>query len=573
MILSAQQDNGTIIFQAMHDELQRSIQELKIENQVKPYYIAYRIIDKENVEISGSYGSLMYSDNNRTRTLFVDVRVGDHTLDNSNFVCQTRSSRIIGSENTSLPIDDNYDALRYDIWLTTDGTYKTALEVLARKQATLQNQQVKEDIADFAAAPLSDIIEPIAHLALDPTHWELTVMKLSEVFKRFPRIQESAVTFQSSASNVYFLDSEKHRTRRADLSCYIEVTAQSQTTEGYPIERTIGFYGQKPEDFPEVSVLEQRVAAMAETLSLETELKREDDYSGPVLFTGQAAAELIFQILGKGVSDVKTPLFENEMLARAMGNKNMGMLVSRYGRRVMPDFLSAIDDPTLTQYRGIGLTGHFVVDDQGINAEPVELVTEGKLTGLLMSRAPTKKLKESNGHGRYRTEQYGSHYIGLVSNLIIKSTEQKTPDELKAMLIELCKEYDIPYGIVITRLEPTRELTLRDRYLLYYASMTGGVEQTLLSSPAVAYKISVDGERCELIRGLDFSAVTTRVLRDICATGDADFVYNSLFRDDQGNQYPISIVTPSILVEEMELIADDTKPRKLPIVKHPFYVE
>jgi len=561
---------NNILFMAMDDEIRRSITRLQIEKQKKPYYISYRIEEREYIKIKASFGGLLYSNRNRIRDLYVDLRIGDYSFDNSNFVARISHSRIIGSDYTSLPLDDNYDALRNDLWLITDGTYKKALEELSRKKATIQNQQVKDQTSDFSKVTSNTAMEPAVKLAIDEAVWENTIVTLSRIFQKYPDIQESSITFYSRAGNQYFLDTEGSKSQQGALLTYIEVTAKAQSKDGNPIEDILGFYCHAPDELPDIATISRKVEAMAETLTLQIVLEETEDYSGPVLFVGQAAAEFMFQILGKGVSDPRKPLFENETVSGSAG-RDMGVLANRIGRRVISSFLHAYDDPTLKKWNGKPLVGYFAVDDQGVPAKKAEIIKDGKLCGVLMSRTPTKKIDISNGHGRFKDERFGSRVCGMVGNLIIEADETKSHSEMKEMLIDICRNYEIPYGIIVTRLEITRPRTLRERYMGYFTSMTSGSEKPILSSPVVAYKIDVETKTVELIRGLTFSSVTPRVLRDIVASGNEDFVYNFVFWDEEGNAYPMSVITPSILVEEMDIETSGKKARKLPILNHPYF--
>ncbi len=563
--------SGDTLFQALSDELSRNSQKLCIE-QHKPYYISYRVEDFEYTKIEASFGALLHSSHRRSRDLFVDVRVGDYDFDNSNFLFQPSHSRIIATGSTSLPLDDDYDALRNDIWLVTDGTYKRALEQFSRKKATIQNQQIKERPSDFSKVADCRISEPEVHLLEDFSAWEQSVIELSALFRTYPKIQESSVSFYTRVNNQRFIDTEERKSKEAKLMTYIEISAKTQSDEGDPLEDIRGFYCSTPDELPSLAVLKEAVVALAETLSMQTHLEKAEDYSGPILFVGQAAAEFIFQLLGKGVSDPRVPLLENEMLERGL-SKDMGTLTKRIGRRVLPDFLEAYDDPTLSEWNGEPLIGHFLVDDEGVCAERVTLVSEeGKLSSVLMSRAPIKKRADSNGHGRFRAGSALGRVSGMVGNLIVQADEKAPSSDLKAALLEICSDYELPYGIMVTRLSPARPRTLRERYMRYFTAMSGGGTDTpMLSSVVTAYRVDAATGTVELIRGLDFSAVTTRALRDITAAGGEDFVYNFIYYDDSGDAFPMSVVAPALLVEEMELESSDTKAKKLPILSHPYF--
>ncbi|OGC43892.1 hypothetical protein A2Y85_07895, partial [candidate division WOR-3 bacterium RBG_13_43_14] len=540
-----------------------------IENQPKPYYLSYRVTDTKGIEIKAEFGGLLHKDPYHQRKLYVDLRVGKYDLDNSNFACQVSSSNTIDADQTNLPLENDYDAIRNAVWLVTDGTYKKALERLSRKKATLQNQPQKDRPADFSTVDPCTSIEPIVLFDLDIDYWQNAVLELSMIFKQFSKIQESSVRFIARVNNQYFLDNECNRNCHARTLAGIEVIAKTQASDGDPLENIITFYASQAKNLPTLNTMKHSVAAMADTLSLLTQVNKEEEYSGPVIFTSQAAAELIFQILGKGVSDPKAPLFENEMLARSGSNKGMAHLVNRYGRKVMPDFFHVWDDPNLKTWKGKSLIGGFSIDDQGVRAQEADIVTDGKMIGLMMSRTPIKKIKTSNGHARFRDESYSRRCIGMIGNLIVDANETCDFETLKENGLKLCRDYGLPYALIISHLTPTRELMLKERYMRYF-SRGSSAEVKLLSPPAIAYKIDTLG-KVSLIRGLEFSSVTTRVLRDIIAAGDQEYVYNFIYYDDEGNNYPVSVITPALLIEEMDFVPSDTKSSRLPIFAHPYF--
>ena len=120
------------VSRAMHDELQRSMQKLKLQQFDKPYFISYLIVDNELKEVAATLGSVLSSVENSTRVLLVTVRVGDYGLDSGNFVSTPTTpegmANLVMAGAIQLPLDDNYNELRRKIWLTTDRAYKKALE-------------------------------------------------------------------------------------------------------------------------------------------------------------------------------------------------------------------------------------------------------------------------------------------------------------------------------------------------------------------------------------------------------------------------------------------------------------
>ena len=70
--------------------------------------------------------------------------MGDYALDNTNFGGRSDLSF------ERLPIDDDYDVIRHDVWHAMDRAYKQAAADYARKLATRKTQnQSPDDVGDF----------------------------------------------------------------------------------------------------------------------------------------------------------------------------------------------------------------------------------------------------------------------------------------------------------------------------------------------------------------------------------------------------------------------------------------
>jgi len=551
--LSSELAETDILFLALQDEMKRSITELQLKNQAKPYYIAYRVKDLKEIEINGSFGGLLSSNESKNRELFVDLRVGNHQLDNSNFVCQTSGSRVIEVEKTDLPLEDQYFALRQ--------------ETLARKKAYYQNKQIVDTIPDFIKAKPCSLIEPISYVEFDKNEMNKKIAKLSGILRNYESIIESNVRLILRYGNQYFLDSDGAKNVRQEMIAGIEVKAKAQAKNGEMIEDFISFYGNglKELDFSEI---EKSISAWAETLMIKVNTKNaEEGYSGPVLFLGQASCELFFQILGKGVSGVRQPVIESEMLERNLPKQNLGILSNKLHKRILPEFISVFDEPNLKVYNGRRLIGSFSIDEQGVKSERVEIVKDGKLINFLMSRAPVNKIRETNGHARYCDEGYNSRYIGFVGNLFVKSRNTDSEENLIERLKELAKDYGNDYGIIITRLQGTMPQNVMERYRRLYQAR--GRQVPLLSTPVNIYKLDIKTGSIKLTKGLDFSQTSPAVLKDIISTGDKEYIYNFIYRDEFGNEYPVSVIAPAVLIEEVDLIQKKIETKKTPIVPRP----
>src|SRR5207244_8611729 len=94
---------------------------------VRPFYVAYRLLDLHIKTVSAEFGALVSSTTTRNRFMAVEARVGDYKLDSSNFVSDEGFRGFIGSTG-GVGIDRDYDSLRQDLWIATDQAFKEAVE-------------------------------------------------------------------------------------------------------------------------------------------------------------------------------------------------------------------------------------------------------------------------------------------------------------------------------------------------------------------------------------------------------------------------------------------------------------
>jgi TldD protein len=116
------QDAGTDpVLVALQQELHRSFDSLKKE-PVPVYFLAYQLTDNHAIQVGASFGALVSSNDTTTRTLDVDLRVGDYALDNTHSVDSDspRSSFADRIGQTAMPLDNTTDVLQRSVWAETD---------------------------------------------------------------------------------------------------------------------------------------------------------------------------------------------------------------------------------------------------------------------------------------------------------------------------------------------------------------------------------------------------------------------------------------------------------------------
>lgn len=505
------------VLTAMRAELERSKSQLKMDQVASPYYIEYRVFDVDQYSAEAAYGSLRGDVRARIRFLRVVVRIGDYKQD----------SYFGQAEGTLdfVPVDDDPLALRHQLWLATDRAYKSAAESLTAKQAQLKQLTIDQPVDDFARVEPAQSIGALAKLEFDPDPWKKMLQDASAVYKSDPEIERSEASLRFYVVNRYFMNSEGTAVRSGQTQYEMSVACSSQASDGMSVERNNGFYSENIQELPTAAEFGDRAQKLAASLKdLRNAPLVEEDYRGPVLFSGDAAASVFADLVGDAVLGHKPDLGKNA--------RTTGAFAASYKTRVLPDFLSVVDDPTISTYQGHAVLGHYAFDDEGVPAQRVSLIEHGTLVNYDLGRTPIRDFPASNGHGRARvpTNPPGPS----LGNLIVTSSEPVSQEDLKKKLIDLCQQRELPY--------------------CYYVE-TFGPKLT----PRLLYKVWTKDGHQELVRGANFGELDVRALRNDIVAAGSDFYF-----DNRPLNIPHSIVAPSILFDELEVKRANQNKEKLP---------
>ena len=226
---------------------------------------------------------------------------------------------------------------------------------------------------------------------------------------------------------------------------FAEIDAGTEAADGMRLRHWIPFNAASFDQLPSAQEISKAIHQMAADLTaLRSAPVLDADYSGPVLLTGQASAEMFARVLAPNLSGQRLPLSDQQQAQTTRSE-----LLDRMNRPVLPRFLSVFDDPTAQRVGNQELLGHYQVDDQGVPARRVSLIEQGVLKNFLMSRRPGKDMPQSNGHGRSGIPGRETAQIG---NLFIQSSEGKSYEDLKQQLIKMCQIENLKYGILIKSL-------------------------------------------------------------------------------------------------------------------------
>ena len=524
-------DSSDPVLVAMHAELEREQAQLLLPGMQKPYFIEYRLDDVANYEAVANFGALVSEDANHQRVIRVTVRIGDYKHDSS-------SSRGDGTASLA-SVDNNGMAIRYALWTATDDAYKNALRAYSTKQAALQRFQADQAQDDFAETKPVTHMGPLVSLDLDRAEWRRRIIQASGLYTSDPEVSSFARDVQYSSANIrgiavnrYLVNTEGTSLRHGYTAYSASISVGGQAPDGMEISRSNGSTAVAATALESWPAFRKRVIDDLKSIQelRSAPVVSADDYHGPVLFSGDAATDVLDRLF---VPNVEAGRPEMGTTARTQGQ-----YTSSFHARVLPEFINVTDDPLKTTFAGQQIIGAYDFDDEGVPAQAVPVVTSGKLENYLVSRTPIRDFPASNGHGRAPLGQAARASSAV---LLLESKAPLAADAIHARLVAMAKDQG------------------RD----VYEVETLGTEL----APRLLYLVHPDGTR-QLVRGAVFDELDHRSLRaDIVAAGNDYYVNNAL------GPIPQTTIAPSLLFDDIGVKRAAVEQQKLPYYPPPMAAE
>jgi TldD protein len=527
---------------AMHDELRRSLAKLHLDANPKPYFVSYQVEQLEQLEVQASLGAIEVAAQRGYRVARVDVRVGDAQID---------SSRMAGRQPTiiELPVEDDYAALRRTFWLATDQAYKHSVEDLATKRGVLSAHDEQDRQPDHTSVPVVQLADEAsgrgAPSAFDRERAQKVARELSRVFADFPQIVQSQVWLVERRRTVRFENSEGTTSERNVPEFVFGAAARARADDGLSVWDYDQINLRDAEQLPPLAELGERLRALAQrVIDQRKAVRLESDYTGPVLFTGTAGANLFGGHFAPQLWPA--PRFYT---SQGISGTN-GTFERRAGSPVLPPGISVSDDPLRTDFDGRALLSTFRVDDEGVVAARKDLIVDGRVKQVLCTRAPVgKHCSAGNDRGGF----------ALASTLELRTSQPKTEAALHADLMRMADEANQPYALEVQELLSSEAL---QRLVAGGGAAwvgTGGQGEAVLRA-TLHYR---DGHSVP-VRNVRLSGVDLRDFRTVVGFGDRPELYTKSFGERQ-----VGFIAPALLFEELTLADDRSSTVKPPLLKSP----
>ena len=532
----------------LKEELAQQMKELKDE-EFPPYHMNYRVIDVTSSVVSASFGALMNSQQYRSRTLVPQIRLGDEKLDNFRFnQMGAAMSRYQGPSVARLPLDEenNEDAVRQAIWDEVNNRYKFAVDMYQKTKAESSVNVEEEDKAPyFSEAKVEKYYEaplPAEKMTIDMDQWAARMKEISAVFKNQPGIMKGDAIMIYTVERRYFVNNEGTEVVQNLPYARIMVFGETKADDGMELPLNLSYFAYDPADLPANDKIIADAKEMVKTLEALRVAPVVDPYTGPALLSGPASGVFFHEIFGHRIE------------GQRMKSENDGQTFKKMvGQLVLPADMHVYDDPTLRKYAGEDLNGFYKYADQGVKAERVDVVVNGKLNDFLMTRTPIDGHPRTNGHARASD---GFDPVSRQSNLVIETSNPKTPEELRQLLIEEVKKQGKEYGYFFK--EVTSGFTFTGK----------GATNSFNVTPLEVYKVFADGRPDQLVRGVDLIGTPLSMFSNIIYAGNDARVFTGMCGAESGS-IPVTAISPTILVNKVETQRKAKSQDILPILPAP----
>jgi predicted Zn-dependent protease len=515
------------VLKAMLTEMDRSMSQLQLKDFEKPFFIQYRIEDVDNFETKAEFGGTEGGQHNHERIARITVRIGDYKTDSSG----GRGDGVVQFSS----LGDDPIAIRSALWTGTDQAYKAALAAYAQKQAALKQVQTPPQADDFSKEkPIVSLAEPLK-LQLDESAWQDRVARVSGLYRTDPKVKDSqhdvefsVASFSGRVVNSWLVNSEGTIVRKS-ASLYQESFAVgTQAADGMRLERSRGTTGVSLKDLDPQDVFEKKaVEQIASLADLRKAPMVEEEYHGPVLLSSDASSDTLRELLAGGFVATRPKLGTEA--------RTNGPFASSFHARILPEQIQVVDDPLLKTFNGKSLVGSYDVDDEGVPAQAVDLVDDGKLQNYLIGREPVRDFPQSNGHGRAGIAGAARPSIAVLK---VTAKDGLSDDELFHKLIDLAKD--------------------RGLKSVYYVETLGGT-----NTPRLLYRVGTDGKR-ELVRGAVLDDLDQRALRSGVEAAGKD-----LYAANSDGDVPTTVLGPALLMDDVTVKRANETNDKLPFYPAP----
>ncbi len=427
---------GDVIFSAMEDEMKHVYKELSEKQKAEPLLIDYVLCHSRYSQAVASAGACTGITNYGTANrVMADVILGDSMI--------TSKIEIDNKQPTYIHHEMDYASIRKALRKESIKAYTSAVENLDNKKNKLNDSPKPEkeiSVPEFRKLPPvvwigrsavneNTSIDTMKHLA----------ERLSKVFLDYPELMNHKVYIRQRRFDHYRLTSEGQKIMIPESQLTIFADADIKTNNGLCITKEYRRHVSRIEDLPSEKDIADELRQFAESIIKESKAKVVKDlYIGPVLYEGEAAAEII----------ADNAIF----YAHSYSYPERDMYDKKYlylGKKIFPKQLDVYQLGEDSIYNGVNLMGYNPVDANGQKPMTLKFIEKGILKNMLSKRAPSVGSNLYTGNEWFNTVGVSILPKFSAGILHIKSDEAIKYSKLRKLLLKSAKDQGFEYAYIV----------------------------------------------------------------------------------------------------------------------------
>ncbi len=516
----------------LREELQRSRNQLKIRGKPRIYYLSYLFRNQQTDKVWGRLGAINESASRTHNSVYCDVRVGSNRYDNvSNGGLEDNNPQDESCDYINLPLEPSKDAFKFGLWKLTDARYREAAEqYYERKSRELHFVEAYPELSSRIQQPVQNRFRYKEFAAVDLDYWKQLIRKAGSQVKKYKAIKNSWFEFISHRRQHLFVNSQGSVILQQLAIYELRFHVWMLTKDGEGLSQEVNLIEGDIDDLPTEKEFLRILRSRIEGLLALRDAPRINSYSGPVLLSPDACGLFFHEVVGHRLEG-----------SRLLNPEEGATFMDLRGKRIAPDFIDIVDDPTYAKHSdGRTMIGAFAFDDEGAPSQRAVLVEKGVLKSFLTTSAPIPGQRKLNGHARNSLHE---RPISRMGNLFVINRKPTPREEIRALFIEEIKRQKKPYGIMV-------------KEVLGGETGTGSYDfQAFKGEILNAVRVFPDG-REEPVRGVDFVGTPLSALDSVICLGD-DTVMDNSYCGAESGMVPVSTIAPSMLIRNLELQSQD----------------
>jgi len=523
-------DELKIVRTYLQKELKRSLKALGGREEPRAYHLAYLFRNNRYEKITGRLGGINEHSVQSENNTYCDVRVGSYRYDNVIDGGLAEEGKDDLFDLSYMPSELKEHSFRYSIWKLTDESYRTAVEEYYDRKAREihflnPNRKIPARVKPVAVKHW----KPRQFTEVDTDYWKYLIRKGGEEIAKNSKITNSWFEFINRQRQSIYIGSGGQEILQQSEICELRTLFWLQNKKGemisYEINLIEGASSLLPSETEFLRLIREKIKLLHQ---IET-APRLNSYSGPVLLSPVAAGLFFHEVIGHRLEG-----------SRLLSPEEGATFMDLRGRRIAPEFVDIVDNPTIDRYNGRQMIGHYRYDDEGMESKKVTLVSRGILKNFLTGASPVPGQSALNGHARNQTFE---RPISRMGNLFVMNRSPVSEKQMKQRFLEEIKRQKKPFGIFVK--ETLGGETGTSSY--DFQAFKGEIMH--------AVKVYPDGKE-EIVRGVDFVGTPLSALESVICMGDTMELDNAYCGAESG-MIPVSTIAPSTLMRNLELQSKD----------------